>query len=96
MDVPSDETTVTIRVRRRTRERLRQLSKRRGLSTPELVERLCEAAEDEELLAEHARAYERLRRADPDRLAAIEDEDREWERSGLRDGLENEPAYPAT
>jgi hypothetical protein len=43
--------TTTIRVRHETRDRLASLGRRRGLSTPDLVDELARRAEEDELLA---------------------------------------------
>jgi predicted DNA-binding ribbon-helix-helix protein len=42
--------TTTIRVRRSTRERLAQIGARRGLSMPDLLDRLAAEAEEQDLL----------------------------------------------
>jgi hypothetical protein len=75
--------TTTIRVRRETRDRLNRLASARGLSAPELIGQLVDRAEDDELFAGHAAAYDALRATDPDLLAEIEDEDQAWERPDL-------------
>src|ERR1035437_7711675 len=75
--------TTTIRGRRETRDRLNRLASARGLSAPELIGQLVDRAEDDELFAGHAAAYDALHATDPDLLAEIEDEDRAWERSDL-------------
>jgi hypothetical protein len=55
----------------------------RGVSAPDLIGALIDRAEDEELFAGHATAYETLRRDHPDLLREIEAEDGAWERSDL-------------
>lgn len=75
--------TTTIRVRRETRERINRLAGERGVSAPELIGALVDRAEDEELFARHATAYEELSAAHPTLLREIEAEDRAWERSDL-------------
>ena len=75
--------TTTIRVRRETRDRLNRLASARGLSAPELIGQLVDRAEDDELFAGHAAAYDALRGSDPDLLAEIEHEDQAWERPDL-------------
>lgn len=45
--------------------------------------RLVDRAEDRELFAAHAAAYESLRERHPDLLAEILDEDRGWHESDL-------------
>lgn len=75
--------TTTIRVRRETRERLTRLARARGVSTPELLGDLVDRAEDEELFALHAAAYDELRERAPPALPEIEREDAAWERSDL-------------
>lgn len=78
----SSETT-TIRVRRETRDRINRMAGARGLSAPDLIGVLIDRAEDEELFANHATAYETLRTNHPDLLREIEAEDGAWERSDL-------------
>jgi hypothetical protein len=78
----SSETT-TIRVRRETRDRINRMAGVRGLSAPDLIAILIDRAEDEELFASHATAYETLRTDHPDLLRDIEAEDGAWERSDL-------------
>jgi predicted transcriptional regulator len=80
--------TTTIRVGRQTRDRLNRLASARGVSAPELIGQLVDRAEDDELFAGHAAAYDALRASDPDLLAEIEDEDRAWERSDLASPIE--------
>ena len=75
--------TTTVRVRRETRERLTRLARARGVSTPELIGDLVDRAEDDELFALHADAYDELRDRAPAALAEIEREDGAWERSDL-------------
>lgn len=55
----------------------------RGVSAPDLIGILIDRAEDEELFASHATAYETLRTDHPDLLREIEAEDGAWERSDL-------------
>ncbi len=55
----------------------------RGLSAPDLIGVLVDRAEDEELFASHATAYETLRTDHADLLRDIEAEDGVWERSDL-------------
>lgn len=78
----SSETT-TIRVRRETRDRINRLAGARGLSAPDLIGALIDRAEDDELFAGHASAYEELKSEHPDLLREIEAEDGAWERSDL-------------
>src|ERR1035437_9757191 len=75
--------TTLIRVRRETRDRLNRLASARGLSAPELIGQLVDRAEDDELFAGHAAAYDALHATDPDLLAEIEDEYRAGRRSPL-------------
>lgn len=75
--------TTTIRVRRETRDRINRMAGVRGLSAPDLIGILIDRAEDEELFASHATAYETLRTDHPDLLRDIEAEDGPWERSDL-------------
>ncbi len=53
------------------------------MSAPDLIGVLIDRAEDEDLFASHASAYETLRSEHPDLLREIEAEDSEWERSDL-------------
>jgi len=78
----SSETT-TIRVRRETRDRINRMAAVRGVSAPDLIGVLIDRAEDEELFASHATAYESLRADHPDLLRELEAEDGVWERSDL-------------
>ena len=55
----------------------------RGMSAPDLIGILIDRAEDEELFASYATAYETLRTDHPDLLREIEAEDGAWERSDL-------------
>jgi len=55
----------------------------RGMSGPDLIGVLIDLAEDEELFASHAEAYEILRTDHPDLLREIDAEDGAWERSDL-------------
>ena len=75
--------TTTVRVRHDRRERLTRLARARGVSTPELIGDLVDRAEDDELFALHADAYDELRDRAPAALAEIEREDGAWERSDL-------------
>ena len=75
--------TTTIRVRRETRDRINRLAGARGISAPDLIAILIDRAEDEELFASHATAYETLKSEHPALLREIEAEDSEWERSDL-------------
>lgn len=75
--------TTTIRVRRETRDQIRQLAESRGVTTADLVRDLVERAGDDAALAEHAAAYERLREGDADHRRAIEHEDGLWEQADL-------------
>jgi hypothetical protein len=56
----------------------------RGVSAPDLIGLLVDRAEDEELFASHATAYETLRTDHPDLLREIEADDGVWERADLR------------
>ena len=82
--------TTTIRVRRDTRDRINRLAGARGMSAPELIGLLIDRAEDEELFASHATAYETLKSEHPDLLREIEAEDSEWERSDLAASIDDE------
>jgi hypothetical protein len=53
------------------------------MSAPDLIGILVDRAEDEELFAGHATAYETLRTEHPDLLREIEADDGAWERSDL-------------
>jgi predicted transcriptional regulator len=75
--------TTTIRVRRETRDRVNRLAKARGVSAPDLIGQLVDRAEDDELLAAHAAAYDALRTNAPELLREIESEDHAWDRSEL-------------
>ena len=82
--------TTTIRVRRDTRDRINRLAGARGMSAPDLIGVLVDRAEDDELFASHATAYETLKAVHPDLLREIEAEDGEWERSDLTAPISDE------
>ncbi len=77
--------TATVRIRPETRDRLRRLSRERGLSTPDLLEALIRDAEDDQILTEHEAAMERLM-ADPQQAASYRAEIEAWDHT-LLDGL---------
>jgi hypothetical protein len=79
--------TATIRVRTDTRERLKRLSRDRGLSTPDLLDSLVRGAEDEQLLVEHEAAMNRIM-ADPEQAASYRSELSAWDGT-LQDGLKD-------
>jgi predicted DNA-binding protein len=70
--------TTTIRVSRKTRDRLNALSARKGEPAGEIVAKLVYAADDEMLLSDAEAAFESLAR-DPDALAAYRTEAHELE-----------------
>ncbi len=82
-------TTTTIRVRRETRDKINRLAAACGVSAPELVGRLVDRADDDELFAAHAAAYDALRLDEPHLLAEIEAEDAAWHASDLARPLSN-------
>jgi hypothetical protein len=82
--------TVTIGVRRETRDRIDRLAGARGVSAPELIGALIDRAEDDELFARHATAYETLKSEHPDLLREIEAEDGAWERSDLATSIDDD------
>ncbi len=53
------------------------------MSAPELIGELVDRAEDDELFARHAAAYDRLATEDPDLFREIERENRAWDDSDL-------------
>lgn len=65
--------TTTIRVSVQTRERLNALAAKRGAPAGEIVAELVEAADDDRLLKETERAFDRLAE-DPAALAAYRSE----------------------
>lgn len=77
------ETTTTIRVRRETRDKINRLAAASGVSAPELVGRLVDRADEHELFAAHADAYDALHRDEPHLLAEIEAEDAGWHAADL-------------
>ena len=77
------ETTTTIRVRRETRDKINRLAEACGVSAPELVGRLVDRADEYEMFAAHANAYDALRIDEPHLLAEIEAEDAGWHASDL-------------
>lgn len=70
--------STTIRVSVETRERLKELARRRGASAGELVAALVDSADEQRLLDEAEAAFGELAR-DPDALAAYRSEAREIE-----------------
>jgi hypothetical protein len=79
--------TATIRVRSDTRERLKRLSRDRGLSTPDLLDSLVRSAEEDQLLVAHEVAMDRLM-ADPKQAASYRSELSAWDGT-LQDGLKD-------
>jgi hypothetical protein len=77
--------TTTVRVRVSTRDALARLSKRRGVSTADLLAELVERQEQDELL-EQMNASFAAQRNDPDAWAAEVAEREAWEAT-LIDGL---------
>jgi hypothetical protein len=77
--------TATVRVTPETRERLRRLGEERKMSTPDLLDALTRAAEDDQLLADHEAAMRRVM-ADAERAASYRAELSDWD-STLLDGL---------
>ncbi|HEY7831197.1 MAG TPA: hypothetical protein VIC06_11595 [Solirubrobacteraceae bacterium] len=77
--------TATVRIRPETRDRLRRLSRERGLSAPDLLDALICDAEDDQILTEHEVAMERLM-ADPQQAASYRAEIEVWD-DALLDGL---------
>lgn len=75
----------TMRVRPRTRARLRDLAEGEGRSVPDLLDELVERAEDRRMLAQHNAAMNRLRE-NPDAWAAWKAEVDAWDAT-LMDGL---------
>jgi hypothetical protein len=80
-------TTTTIRVRTETRERLKRLSRHRGVSTPDFLDSLVRQAEDDQLLADHEAAMDRIM-ADPGQAESYRAELSAWD-GALRDGLKD-------
>lgn len=79
--------SITIRVRSDTRERLTRLGRERGLTTPQLVDLLSRRAEEDQILAEHGNAIERVM-ADPAQAASYRAELSAWD-AALGDGLDS-------
>jgi hypothetical protein len=79
--------STTIRVRPEIRERLKRLSRSRGLSTPDFLESLVRRAEDDQLLAEHDAALARIM-GDPAQAASYRSELGAWDAT-LQDGLKD-------
>ena len=78
--------SATVRIRPETRDRLKRLSRKRGISTPDLLDALVLDAEDDQLLAAHEAATERVM-ADPQQAASYRAEVEAWDGT-LLDGLE--------
>jgi len=72
--------TTTIRVRPATRDRLARIGKRRGMSTPELLDELATRAEEDDLVAGLNEDFEKLRR-DPDAWREHLEETALWDRT---------------
>jgi hypothetical protein len=77
--------TATVRVTPETRERLKRLSHDRGLSTPELLDRLTQRAEEDQMLADHTIAIAQVM-AEPESAALYRAELSDWDDT-LLDGL---------
>jgi hypothetical protein len=88
-DVPS----TTVRIRRETRETLRELERETGYRTTELLARAVEQYRRSVILGLTNTAYAALR-ADRDRWAELEAERAEWDAT-LADGLESDPSASA-
>jgi hypothetical protein len=79
----------TVRIRRETRETLRELEQETGHPTTELLARAVEQYRRSVILGLTNTAYGALR-ADPDSWAELQAERDEWEAT-LADGLERDP-----
>ncbi len=79
--------SATVRIRPETRDRLKRLSRKRGLSTPDLLDALILDAEDDQILAAHEAAMERVM-ADPQQAASYLAEVEAWDGT-LLDGLKD-------
>jgi predicted DNA-binding protein len=75
----------SIRVRNETRDLLRRLAEKRGISIGELVDRLARGAEVEDFYQQANEAYAALR-ADPEASAEFDREVAAWDVT-LADGL---------
>lgn len=79
-------TTTTIRVSRRTRDALREMTETSGHSMQEVLEKALELYRRQQLLEATNAAYAALR-ADPDKWNDLEAEREAWDAT-LADGLE--------
>lgn len=79
--------SATVRIRPETRDRLKRLGRKRGLSTPDLLDALVLDAEDDQILAAHEAAMERVM-ADPRQAASYRAEVEAWDGT-LLDGLKD-------
>jgi hypothetical protein len=79
--------SATVRIRPETRDRLKRLSRTRGLSTPDLLDALVLDAEDDQILAAHEAAMERVM-VDPQQAASYRAETEVWDGT-LLDGLKD-------
>lgn len=77
--------STTVRVDKRTRERITRLSKERGVSAGELLDEVISRFEEDELLAGAERAW-RATVEDPESQAAWKEEVDAWDAT-LLDGL---------
>jgi len=79
--------SATVRIRPETRDRLKRLGRKRGLSTPDLLDALILDAEDDQILAAHEAAMERVM-SDPRQAASYRAEVEAWDGT-LLDGLKD-------
>lgn len=79
----------TVRIRKETRETLRELERETGCRTSELLARAVEQFRRSVILDSTNKAYGALR-ADPDSWAEVRAERDEWDAT-LADGLEDDP-----
>jgi len=80
---------VTVRVRRKTHQTLKELSKARGVPITQLLDEAAEHLRRQDLLRRINEDYARLRE-DPEAWAEELEERRLWECT-LMDGLEDDP-----
>ncbi len=79
--------STTVRIRKDTRDLLRELSAQSGAPMQEVLAKALEAYRRQRILVETNRAYAALRK-DPKAWKELQEERREWD-STLLDGLEN-------
>jgi hypothetical protein len=79
-----DTATTTVRVRKQTHARINRLAAAANISTPDLIERLVEREENDQLLREMNDGFARLR-ADASAWAEFRAETSAWDAASVAD-----------